>query len=104
LTHLDSIAPEDTDPVAFLEKAQRNDPERYAELEARFPISTEMDDFRFANGEPRKRTLKRRGLSGGVPRSMRRRLTDEDRAAMREGERELRLTYALAQELAQQGM
>ena len=94
-----------SDPAAdFLREAQLRDPTRYAEVAARYPTSTEYDDFRAANGEPRSRTLKRRGPAGGVPRHMRRPMTDEERALRREWLREYALDYALAKELADQGM
>lgn len=77
------------------------DPKRYAELEAKYPMSTVLDDFRMKHGEPRSRALKRIGPAGGVPLDMRKPMTEEERAAMRAGIREWKLDYALAKEQAQ---
>lgn len=85
----------------FLEAAKLADPERYARLEEQYPLSSEHDNFRAKHGETRAAALRRIGPSGGVPRHMRRRLTDEDRRLLREGVREWQLDYALAKEQAQ---
>lgn len=88
----------------FLARAKAADPEHYEELERRFPLSTEYDDYRFRHGEPRGRRLKRIGPSGGIPRHWRRIPTEDEKQARRAGVREHELDYALAKELAQQGM
>lgn len=90
---------------AFLEAAKLRDPQRYAELERRFPVETKYDRTRAFLGEPISRNRKRRGKSGGVPAEHRRRYADEEwplvQEAMREGKAEYRELERLAEEQAQ---
>lgn len=92
----------------FLEKAKLRDPERYAELERRYPIESKYDRTRAYLGEPISRNRKRRGKSGGVPAEHRRRYADEEwpkvRDAMKDGKREHLELERIAEELAAEGM
>ena len=93
---------------AFLEEARLRDPERYAELERRYPVETKYDRTRAYLGEPISRNRARRGKSGGIPREHRRRYSDEEwpavEAAMRRGKREHLEIERIAEELAAEGM
>lgn len=92
----------------FLEEARALDPERYAELERRFPIESKYDRTRVFLGEPISRNRKRRGKSGGVPAEHRRRYSDEEwpaaQAAFKDGVREHLEIERSAQELAAEGL
>lgn len=92
----------------FLDEAKTRDPERYAELERRFPIESKYDRTRAFLGEPIKRNRKRRGKSGGVPAEHRRRYSDEEwpiaYAAFRNGVQEHLELERVAEELAAEGM
>ena len=90
--------------AAFLVEAKARDPERYAELEQRYPLSSDYDDQRHKHGEPIKRRRKRLGPAGGVPREKRRRLTDDDRQAWKAWLKEWQLDYAYAKVLADDGL
>lgn len=92
----------------FLQEAKTRDPERYAELERRFPIESKYDRTRAYLGEPISRNRKRRGKSGGIPAEHRRRYSDEEwptiKAAFRAGLREHLELERIAEELAAEGM
>lgn len=92
----------------FLEEAKLRDPERYAELERRFPTESKEDRMRARLGEPITRDQQRRGKSGGVPKEHRRRYSDSEWpavwAAWLRGRREHLAIERAAEELAHQGM
>ena len=87
-------------------QAERDDPQRYAELAARYPINSIYDDQRFRIGEPIDRKRRRDGKLGGPTHKLR--YSDEEwlevQQARRLGLREWETDYAFAKELAQEGM
>ena len=98
------------DADEFLAEAKQRNPERYAELEKRFPIESQYDRLRHKLGEPLTRSRKRRendGLGSGryVPLDMRRQFTDEEwtatKKAWQRGEREHDALERAAKEQAQ---
>lgn len=92
----------------FLQEAKLRDPDRYAELEDRFPVESKYDRTRAYLGEPIIRNRKRRGKSGGIPKEHRRRYSDQEwpevKAAHIAGVREHLELERIAEELASEGM
>jgi len=87
--------------------ARRLDPDRFKDLADAHPISTPDDDYRHATGwrRPHRKTS---NVTRHVAKSERRIFTDAEWAeaaeAMRAGKREWNLDYALAKEIADEGM
>lgn len=92
----------------FLEEAKQRDPERYAQLEQRFPMESKEDRMRARLGEPIARDQARRGKSGRVPNEHRRQYNNEEWAtawaAWLRGRREHLAIERVAEELAYEGM
>lgn len=101
-----------TDPASaltaedFFAAISESDPDHYAEVCARYPVQSEYRELRDREGG--RKPTKWARPSGGVPREMKRVFTAAELDAIREQKREyLRewaLDYALAKELADQGM
>lgn len=90
----------------FFALMEASDPDRYAEVCARYPVQTEYRELRDRERLGRKPT-KWAYPSGGVPRDAKRRLTAEELQQLRSDKREYlkewALDYAFAKELAESG-
>lgn len=89
--------------------AKQQDPALWAEIASRNPVADSVDDdFRHAKGYRRPHRKRDAESTRYVPKDQRRLFTAEEWAEtlrLRAAElREMRLTYALANELAQEGM
>ena len=89
--------------------ARQADPERWAEIAAAHSVADSADDD-FLHAQGYRRPHRKRDVESTryVPKEQRRIFTDDEWAEAKEARarelRELRLTYALANELAQQGL
>ena len=89
--------------------ARREDPEHWAELELAFPVADSPDDtYRHQNGVRRQHRSTGREHTNYIPKSKRRQFSDAEwrrtRSEWKAWLKEQRLDYALAKELADEGM
>ena len=84
------------------------DPERWEEIQEKYPVNSKYDEERFAIGEPPKRKRNRRGKLGGVPKKNRRYFDDDEWESMRRARahyyKEWEEDFKYAKELADEGM
>lgn len=86
--------------------AKQEDPKRWALLVEKYPVADSPDDdYRHAKGE--RRPHRNKGVAKRVPKEHQRPFTAAEWAALKQARqeelREMRLTYSLANELAQEG-
>jgi len=62
----------------FFEEVKKTDPNRWVEVEERYPTNSKYDEKRFRQGEPPGRRLARNGQSGGVPKDKKRKFTPDE--------------------------
>lgn len=86
--------------------AKRADPERWTALSEMYPVADSVDDdYRHSHGE--RRAHRNKGVAQRIPKEHRRIFAPDEWAEVKrliqKEWREMRLTYSLANELAQEG-
>lgn len=71
----------------FFEEVKKNDPDRWEEVEERYPVNSKYDEKRFRHGEPPGRRQARNGKSGGVPKDKKRKFTLDEWAEYRKAKK-----------------
>ena len=91
----------------FLAQKKAEDPVRYAEVCKKYPVQSKHNQLRDKNGISPSVARRINGPSGGVPKSAKRKFTDEEWAEVQEarkiGRRELAIDYMHALRLVGSG-